>query len=181
MRIISDFRDYYDSIQAYGLDGYLLYLRKQATVEVAVTTLIKSAPNLAMKPWHGRSFIAKSPNKYRAKVVSHYVLIGYCGRFFPMIGLAHYEAKRFESGTAWVYASSSYYYAAHDLRLGIARLSDHFDVAGNNAAGDKYPIEERHSRAFEAIQSSCEGYEDHTLFRLLETPIFCCGFTKTPS
>lgn len=70
MRIISDFKDYYDSVQSLGQDRSLIYYRK--TKEVFSDAF----------PWIGSSHYLSSIN-YES------FIIGFCGKIYPLIKISH--------------------------------------------------------------------------------------------
>jgi len=78
MRIISDFHDYYDAVQATGQDQTLLYLRK------AVEEETKDYP-FPMIAYHRRwSWWSRMSDPS----VSQYT-IGFCGKIYPVVNCGH--------------------------------------------------------------------------------------------
>jgi hypothetical protein len=71
MRILSEFHDYYDSVQGIGQDQTLIYLRKPAEVEVRYSFPILPANNRF---------------GYRNLTV-HQSIIGFCGKIYPVLKL----------------------------------------------------------------------------------------------
>lgn len=76
MRIISKFKDYYDSVQAYGQDSNLVYLRKQEEIilkedEELISEMLKDIPSFpsVYKAWHSSNKIS---------------IIGFCGKLYPV-------------------------------------------------------------------------------------------------
>jgi len=115
MRIISDFKDYYDSVQGYGMDPALVYVRKQEQFSVEIR------PYEDRKAWMPPGMeeaiqvpfeiLTKLPTplvewdgKWRTTRVDIDVtvkLIGFCGRLFPMIevdGKTFHSTEKMEAG-----------------------------------------------------------------------------------
>ena len=75
MRIISDFHDYYDVVQASGQDQSLIYNRKEKTVE------------LTNYPFPFFRFSAYYwPDPFTLQVQQH--IVGFCGKVYPVLALA---------------------------------------------------------------------------------------------
>jgi hypothetical protein len=74
MRIISDFHDYYDTVQATGQDQTLIYFRKREEVSVPRYSL----PVIEWSIWLNR-------NDRRIQVEEH--VVGFCGKIYPVIVL----------------------------------------------------------------------------------------------
>lgn len=95
MRIISEFHDYYDVVQAMGQDQSLLYLRKSR--EVVVETKKYPFP-----------FILHYGRMYRnwIRLVSptvHQFTIGFCGKIYPAIHLLHSHWGQIKPNEAWCF------------------------------------------------------------------------------
>jgi len=75
VRIISDFKDYYDCIQAMGQDQSLIYLRNR--------TVINLVKNRSVT-WNFPGFIG--PNR-ESPVGVRQSIVGFCGRIYPVIQL----------------------------------------------------------------------------------------------
>jgi hypothetical protein len=73
MRIISDFHDYYDAVQATGQDQTLVYYRKPEEVEIREYPL----PVLSHYLWADEA----SYPKVRQPIV------GFCGKIYPVLAL----------------------------------------------------------------------------------------------
>jgi hypothetical protein len=74
MRIISDFHDYYDAVQAAGQDQTLVYCRKRAETTVSHYPL----PVLRL------SFLQNLP---AIEIQQH--IVGFCGKIYPVLVLTH--------------------------------------------------------------------------------------------
>lgn len=74
MRIISDFHDYYDVVQAQGQDQSLLYLRKQKEKELTIRPELIASNN-------GRY------DQYFSRLLSlvESAAIGFCGKVYPVV------------------------------------------------------------------------------------------------
>jgi hypothetical protein len=79
MRIISDFHDYYDAVQASGQDQTLIYHRKREEVAVSVYSL----PVIEWSFWLDRR-----------KIPAQEHTIGFCGKIYPAIVLTHLASKK---------------------------------------------------------------------------------------
>lgn len=77
MRIISDFHDYYDSVQAVGQNQTLVYIRKSEEVEV------QEYPFPVFR--FARSF--GSNERCQPQVCQH--IVGFCGKIYPVLVLTH--------------------------------------------------------------------------------------------
>lgn len=89
MRIISDFRDYYDPVQATGQDQTLLYMRSR-----------KELPDPGGFPkfgWYADYLLAR----YNATVCSR--IIGFCGRIHPLV---EFSFRQLNGGQAKHYCYS---------------------------------------------------------------------------
>lgn len=81
MRIISTFKDYYDSVQAYGQDKSLIYLRKKDRIEIKEKKVQKFLQDL---PRGGE--IRKKRNSGLTETIYYSgTFIGFCGQFYPCI------------------------------------------------------------------------------------------------
>jgi hypothetical protein len=69
MRIISKFRDYYDSALGYGIDHTLVYLRKEKELELDKLKY-KDYPNISNHRWEDSYGLT---------------IIGFCGKIIPII------------------------------------------------------------------------------------------------
>lgn len=69
MRIISDFKDYYDCIQRLGQSD-IVYLRK---------------PNTKIIPSNFSSIVGSINNRYKDGIDYIPILIGFCGQYYPLI------------------------------------------------------------------------------------------------
>jgi hypothetical protein len=74
MRIISDFHDYYDAVQATGQDQTLVYRRMRDEVTVSEYPL----------PVFRVSFLHDAP---AIEIQQH--IVGFCGKIYPVMALAH--------------------------------------------------------------------------------------------
>lgn len=73
MRILSDFHDYYDAVQATGQDQTLLYQRKREEVEV------RDYPFPTLSCWD------HSSAPFGPRLQQH--IVGFCGRIYPVLVL----------------------------------------------------------------------------------------------
>lgn len=87
MRIISNFHDYYDSVQKYGQDKSIVYLRKSD--EIPYQEVIKMFPGK-----YNKIFEWKSPQYHNRGIIHKdricrigLKIIFFCGSIFPVIGL----------------------------------------------------------------------------------------------
>lgn len=85
MRIISKFKDYYDSVQAYGQDHELVFLRQQSEHQIfrSLDNGIKPLPHEFEKYLKGVQLWKKT--NFRGGV------IGFCGKLIPYIHYEYYE------------------------------------------------------------------------------------------
>jgi hypothetical protein len=79
MRIISDFHDYYDAVQATGQDQTLIYFRKREEVKVSAYSL----PVIEWSFWLDRR---------RIQVQEH--IVGFCGKVYPAVMLTRLASKK---------------------------------------------------------------------------------------
>ena len=75
MRIISDFHDYYDSVQAAGQDQTLIYFRKPEEVDVVEYAF----PTFSFYTW--------SNEPHLLQLQQH--VVGFCGKIYPVMVLTH--------------------------------------------------------------------------------------------
>jgi hypothetical protein len=75
MRIISDFHDYYDAVQATGQDQSLIYLRKPEEVEVSEYPFPILSYYTAGREPRGPSIRQR--------------IVGFCGKIYPVLELTH--------------------------------------------------------------------------------------------
>jgi hypothetical protein len=80
MRIISDFHDYYDAVQATGQDQTLIYSRKREESEL----LTFPFPVLTRYFWRDEA--------YRPKVQQY--IVGFCGKIYPVVELTPDDVDR---------------------------------------------------------------------------------------
>jgi len=80
MRIISDFHDYYDAVQAAGQDQTLIYFRKPEEEKVSDYSL----PVIEWSLW--------ASDSKRIQVQEH--IIGFCGKVYPAILLTQVTSKK---------------------------------------------------------------------------------------
>ncbi len=81
MRIISKFRDYYDSVQGYGQDDELVYVRNKFEEN---TTLL---PMLSTR--HGFRDLVSRPDRVEQKMV------GFCGKIYPVVHMEMGSVEKF--------------------------------------------------------------------------------------
>lgn len=82
MLIISDFRDFYDHILAFGIDKTVVFQRKESEQNISVP---EDFPNLS----DGNNFFTKTYE------YSHYFkVIGFCGKFYPLIRVVQIDRKQ---------------------------------------------------------------------------------------
>lgn len=105
MRIISKFKDYYDSCMAYGQDNNLVYLRKGEELEVS--------PDCKF-----RTEIHNASRLHEDVVYMHRGLIGFCGKFYAYIRVYSYGDK-FPS-----IRKTSYYYDYESLLKDYPNFGD---------------------------------------------------------
>lgn len=74
MRIISNFRDYYDSALAYGADKSLVYDRKSNTITYTEQTYPFPLIKLSQWGWHAPTIFSK--------------YIGFCGKIYPILKIS---------------------------------------------------------------------------------------------
>ncbi len=79
MRIISDFHDYYDAVQAVGQDQTLIYHRKREETTVSEYPL----PVLRL------SFPQNAP---AIEIQQH--IVGFCGKIYPVMALTHTASRK---------------------------------------------------------------------------------------
>lgn len=83
MKIISDFYDYYDRINAYGVDNSIYYKRIQTNIVIESES----------KRWTGElmDYTRYSFNYNKTSTIESYKLytIGFCGKFYPMIHVTY--------------------------------------------------------------------------------------------
>jgi hypothetical protein len=79
MRIISDFHDYYDTVQSMGQDQSLIYFRKREEVTI-------SPYRLPIIEW--------SRFLDRSKIPSREHIIGFCGKVYPAVVLTYEASKK---------------------------------------------------------------------------------------
>lgn len=95
MRILSSFRDYYDSVQAMGQDRSILYLREQKEEELGEESLEKYPfPSILGVNHHVNFF--NGPTVWAQT-------IGFCGKIYGCARLACYNSGRYESSEAFCY------------------------------------------------------------------------------
>jgi hypothetical protein len=82
MRIISDFHDYYDVVQATGQDQTLIYHRKREEVSVSIYPL----PVLKLPPW--RNWQDNRETQIRQHIV------GFCGKIYPVVVLTQADSRK---------------------------------------------------------------------------------------
>lgn len=91
MRIISDFHDYYDSVQAAGQDQTLVYFRARREVELDSATY----PFPFFRGWS--TFYHRRTQG--ATVAQH--IVGFCGRIFPVLALSPSSRLATDSGAVF--------------------------------------------------------------------------------
>ena len=79
MRIISDFHDYYDAVQAVGQDQTLVYYRKREEVTISGYPL----PVLRPSFWQ---------DLHAIEIQQH--IVGFCGKIYPVLVLTHSASKK---------------------------------------------------------------------------------------
>lgn len=80
MRIISDFHDYYDSVQATGQDQSLIYFRKSESIEVS--------------EYPFPAFQISSYNADQNSICIKQYTIGFCGKIFPVVSVKNLAANK---------------------------------------------------------------------------------------
>jgi len=86
MRIISNFHDYYDVVQATGQDQTLIYNRKPEEIEV------RRFPFPVL-----RTHFLTEHDYYRRRVGKLQLqqhIIGFCGKIYPVVTLTHLDSKK---------------------------------------------------------------------------------------
>lgn len=94
MRIISKERDYFDSIQAYGLDSNVIYVRKAE--EHDISTLYKGPMFENIRDL--------TLERSRINQHIHTVIIGFCGKIYPVIHMEYIDQSQ-NRKTAYCYSS----------------------------------------------------------------------------
>lgn len=84
MRIISKFKDYYDTCMYYGMDKELVYSRQSQNIQANITQLIKENTTIGHFNYsaHHR-YISNKEN-----IEFNFGSIGFCGKFYPYIKFA---------------------------------------------------------------------------------------------
>ena len=109
MKIISKFKDYYDSVLAYGQDTEIVYIRKSAelpldkTLEDLLCRIDRNLPDIGIHTsgqyWRGNSSISTP------------FLIGFCGKIYPVIRLDKpYTVKRYPNDETKYHTAFTYSY-----------------------------------------------------------------------
>ena len=94
MRIVSDFHDYYDMVQAAGQDQTLVYLRTRNETKLACNTFpfpIFGDVHPGGRYWH-----------YRGVAVEQFV-VGFCGKVHPILRLSHRKSSEAKPDVALCY------------------------------------------------------------------------------
>lgn len=83
MRIISKFKDYYDTVQIYGVDNKTTFIRKTSD-PISSKTLDILASDF---DWPGKSTFRKIPwNATNVTLIPHdYLLLFFCGAVYPIV------------------------------------------------------------------------------------------------
>ena len=96
MKIISKYKDYYDSVQSLGIDQTLIYMRKKETIHLE--TLPDYNNILAIKGGDSiEEIIVLEADKYGdeiAYVDVKKIVIGFCGRLIPAFQLDEYHERK---------------------------------------------------------------------------------------
>lgn len=157
MRIISKFVDYYDSAQGFGIDPDLIYKRKireeekiEATADIV--KLYFSIPN------GGTGFHS---------VITHRVIVGFCGRLYPMVLIRPWNANGKD-------------YVVHDADDHAALIKTFGDDSNLEVFEKAMQVQGRHGngRMYWYRPTNRSDYADmkviehERLFRELDTPVF---------
>lgn len=91
MRIISKFTDYYDSVQALGMDKNCLYFRKESLVGIKVSERFEQLRKEVLKKdkWH--TCYAKEFKENKKIVEFNKILIGFCGTLHLLYKFEHIQ------------------------------------------------------------------------------------------
>lgn len=109
MRIISKFKDYYDSAQGLGIDKTLVYVRHPSKVKISesdiktIDDMVKDAPRYRR-------------NNYDPDLISSYnIIIGFCGNIYPCIELRRSVKQKNSYGVVESEDESTYIYSYDEL------------------------------------------------------------------
>jgi len=109
MRIISKFSDYYDSVQAYGMDKKVIYKRKTEEFECNSIDYANMMNNQLLKDiiphdQYGRTHLYFDDTK--GLNLDHFYLIFFCGNIFPCFVFTYKWTRK----RNWDYDVTDHYY-----------------------------------------------------------------------
>jgi hypothetical protein len=105
MRIISKFRDYYDSVSSFGIDLECVYAREPKTIEFK-----KIAGNTTLKKYPHFSHNIRSYYNHSLGSVSQVtpMVLGFCGQLIPLIKVSYNKEKMQSTEDIYFYDLDSY-------------------------------------------------------------------------
>ena len=108
MKIISKHKDYYDGVQAFGIDKTLVYLRKEETIQLETLPGYNSL--LAIKGGDStEEIVVLEADKYGTEILYIDVkknAIGFCGKLIPAFQLDEYYNRNLVSSKTFYNAKN---------------------------------------------------------------------------
>lgn len=163
MKIISQFHDYYDPVQASGRDGRIVYVRKMNEVEYEDNALFPF-PVCRSSVWFIRSSLNVSE-----------CIVGFCGKIYPLLKVSQPESDqtRFCYSTADVDDFVEQFYSEQ-------QVTNYHTKNPRKLKGDGRLFRAR--RFVEQFFAECEQQKNQhaDLFAANKTPIFVATFRVKP-
>ncbi|HMS68722.1 MAG TPA: hypothetical protein PKD18_11310 [Saprospiraceae bacterium] len=82
MRIISDYKDYYDGLQSLGADEKIVYDRNKRNVIVSFPDYFERMANQYLVFGQSSRMRGKKPNEYTKRIYLSNLMIGFCGKLY---------------------------------------------------------------------------------------------------
>ena len=106
MKIISKFKDYYDTVQAHGVDDHVYWIRKSISEDIHDPNPLRIMERDIIKNTFFKTDIwCEHPSSPKVGITMHrWVFVGIAGKFYPAIEYRHTDAS-FEHHTNYIYSA----------------------------------------------------------------------------
>ena len=176
MRIRSTFQDYYDGVQAYGVDTTRTYVRVPKLVPVSEVSC--HGPDLNVVEdcslsWGPEDTLCGLP--YHTKISARF--LGFCGRYYPLLECEQIQHRRVRDGHRIAHqtevVATAYLHTLDALDEYIAAAE--LDYSPRNRKRWRWSYETSVAqlrKAFAYLLDYCDRYEHHDTFQDLGAPVY---------
>lgn len=165
MKIVSPFKDYYDGVQAFGVDEKLVYRRAQKSQPADTLPDFANISDAICKtmPEFQHLYTEANAQEAATRIDIDYAWVGFCGKLYPFVRFVHCAQGNAET-TATYYNANKVFAYLHQLEARFNRLSYHTEFYSC-----RKPTEKELSDFFK-----CSAFAFHypAWFQALQTPCF---------